>query len=181
MGRSQVFVGDQAPAFSATNWLGEEVELDRYRGRKVWLAFYRFASCPLVNLRIHEISQRHDLSADELQIVAVFPSPRERVAAYVGQQNPKFPLVSDPREELYLQYGLGASVAGLIGRDVGLRTVQAAALGFLPGPTDGTITRLPGDFLIDQGGVVRHTHHGEDVADHIPFERVLEFIGAEAP
>jgi len=79
-----------------------------------------------------------------------------------------------------MRYGLRASVAGLIGRDVGLRTVQAAALGFLPGPTDGTITRLPGDFLIDEGGVVRHVHNGDDVADHISFERVLEFLGSGA-
>lgn len=181
MGATQVCVGDRAPVFSATTWLGEEIELESYRGRRLWLAFFRFASCPLANLRIHEISKRHDLSADKLQIVAVFPSSRERIAAHVGKQDPPFPLVSDPREELYMLYGLRASVAGLVGRDVGLRTVQAAALGFLPGPTDGTITRLPGDFLIDQGGVVRHVYSGEDVADHIPFERVLEFIGEAAP
>lgn len=177
MGATQVSVGDRAPAFLATTWLGEAIELERYRGRKVWLAFFRFASCPLANLRVHEISKRHDLSANGIQIVAVFPSPRERIAAHVGKQNLPFPLVSDPHERLYMLYGLRASVAGLIGRDVGLRTVQAAALGFLPGPTDGTITRLPGDFLIDEEGIVRHVHNGDDVADHIPFERVLEFIG----
>jgi peroxiredoxin len=163
------------------SWLGEEINLDRYRGRKVWLAFFRYASCPLANLRIHEISKRHDLSADGLQILAVFPSPRERIAAHVGKQNPPFPLISDPREELYVLYGLRAGVAGLIGRDVGLRTVQAAALGFLPGPTDGTITRLPGDFLIDRGGVVRHVHNGEDVDDHVAFERILEFMAIGSP
>ncbi|HLF95374.1 MAG TPA: redoxin domain-containing protein [Planctomycetota bacterium] len=177
MGAMQVSVGDRAPAFSATTWLGEGLDLESYLGRKLWLAFFRFATCPLANLRVHEICKRHDLSADGLQIVAVFPSPRERIAAHVGKQNPPFPLVSDPHERLYMLYGLRASVAGLIGRDVGLRTVQAAALGFLGGPTDGTITRLPGDFLIDEGGVVRHVHNGEDVADHIPFERVLEFTG----
>jgi peroxiredoxin len=177
MGVKQVSVGDRAPAFSATTWLGEAIELESYRGRKVWLAFFRFASCPLANLRIHEIGKRQDLSLDGLQIVAIFPSPRERIAAYVGKQNPPFPLVSDPRERLYMLYGLRASAAGLIGRDLGLRTVQAAALGFHPGPMDGTITRLPGDFLIDQEGVVRHVHNGEDVGDHIPFEHVLGFIG----
>ena len=176
MGTAQVSVGDRAPVFSATTWLGEGIAIESSRGRKVWLAFFRFASCPLANLRVHEISKRHDLWADGLQIIAVFPSPRERIAAHVGKQNPPFPLVSDPHETLYLQYGLRASVAGLIGKDVGLRTIQAAALGFLPGPTDGTITRLPGDFLIDEEGVVRHARHGEDVADNIPFDRVLEFI-----
>ncbi len=179
MGAS-VSAGDRAPAFSAATSSGEQIELDGYRGRKVWLAFFRFASCPLANLRVHEICKRHDLKPAELQIVAVFPSSPERIAAYVGSQSPPFPLVSDPHEKLYMLYGLRASVAGLIGRDVGLRTVQAAALGFLPGPTDGTITRLPGDFLIDEEGIVRHVHNGEDVADHIPFERVLEFIGRRA-
>lgn len=177
MGASQVSVGDRAPPFSATTWLGENIELESYLGRKVWLAFFRFASCPLANLRIHEIGKRHDLSADGLQILAVFPSPRERIAAHVGRQKPLFPLVSDPHETLYMLYGLRASVAGLIGRDVGLRTVEAAALGFLPGPMDGTITRLPGDVLIDETGIVRHVHNGEDVADNLPFERVVEFLG----
>ena len=180
MGEAQVSVGDRAPVFSATTWLGDAIDLESYLGRKVWLAFFRFASCPLANLRIHEIGKRRDLSADGVQIVAVFPSPRERIAAHVGKQNLPFPLVSDPHERLYMLYGLRASVAGLIGRDVGLRTVQAAALGFLPGPTDGTITRLPGDFLIDEEGIVRHVHNGDDVADHIPFERVLEFTGGGA-
>jgi len=153
-------------------------------GRKVWLAFFRFASCPLANLRIHEMKKRRDLTrAPQLQIVAVFPSSPERIAAHVGRQHAPFPLVSDAREVLYLLYGVHAGVAGLSGPDVGLRSVQAAALGFSDGPTDGTITRLPGDFLLDEEGVVRHIHNGDDVADGIPFERVVEFLrsGTQLP
>jgi len=169
-------VGDQAPSFSATTSLGEPIELESYLGRKVWLAFFRFASCPLAKLRIHEVIKRPELFAGGLRMIAVFPSSRARIAAHIGKQSPPFPLISDPHEELYLRYGLRASVAGLIGQDVGIRTVEAASLGFLPGPTDGTITRLPSDFLIDAGGFIRHVHNGEDVADNIEIERVLEFV-----
>jgi hypothetical protein len=47
---------------------------------------------------------------------------------------------------------------------------------FFPGPTDGTKTRLPGDFLIDEQGVLRDVFYGRDIAEHLPFERVEAFL-----
>jgi peroxiredoxin len=47
-----------APNFEAMNYLSERINLESYRGKKVWLSFYRYASCPLCNLRIDEISKK---------------------------------------------------------------------------------------------------------------------------
>ncbi|MFZ5697124.1 MAG: redoxin domain-containing protein [Pseudomonadota bacterium] len=65
-------------------------------GQKVWLAFFRYAGCPLCNLRVHQMIQRHDAwERQGLKIVASFQAPVEEVAANVGEQNAPFPIVCD--------------------------------------------------------------------------------------
>ena len=50
------------------------------------------------------------------------------------------------------------------------------AAGFFPRATDGSKTRIPGDFLIDENGIVADAFYGADIGDHIPFERVEHFL-----
>ena len=51
--------GDTAPAFETTSIDGRPIRLDDFRGQKLLLAFFRYASCPLCNLRISELIRHH--------------------------------------------------------------------------------------------------------------------------
>ena len=117
-----------------------------------------------------------DWSAKGLQIVAVFQSPAEQVARYVGKQEPPFPLVCDPQELLYRDFALQTSLAGFLSPATAPKLVQATKLGYLPGVPDGSKTRIPGDFLIDEQGLLADVFYGKDIGDHIGFERIDAFL-----
>lgn len=172
--------GAAAPDFEATTWEGRPVRLSDQRGQPVWLAFFRYAACPLCNLRVHEMIQRQaQWESQGLRILAVFQSPAKRMARYVGRQKPPFPLIADPKEALYRLYGVGSSRMAMIKPGVAPKLASALAHGFMPGMTDGTVTRVPSDCLIDANGMIADRFDGLDIADHIPFERVEKFLNPQ--
>jgi peroxiredoxin len=168
--------GALAPAFSATTYEGEPVSLGAYRGAKLWLSFYRFASCPLCNYRIHEVIARYpEFSKAGIRMLGVFQSPPDKIANYVAKQEPPFSLVSDPKMDLYRLYGVSPSLGALFRPDVFVTTFKAMFKGIFPGTIEGPIAMRPAEFLIDPEGLVWGAHYGRSVSDHIPFERVFEF------
>lgn len=174
---NRIEIGEKAPGFDAVTLGGKSISLSDLRGRKVWLAFFRYAGCPLCNLRISEIMQRYEgYRRQGLNILAVFQSPLVKMKKYVGKQSPPFPLLSDPEENLYALYGLEKRLSGMITPSVSLKLAKATVKGFLPGMPDGAKSRIPGDFLIDKQGIVMDAFYGRDIADHIPFDRTEKFI-----
>lgn len=168
--------GQLAPGFVGTTHTGDTIDLDAFRGQKVWLGFYRWASCPLCNLRIKELIARHDRFASAgIQHIAVFQSPPERIAQYVGAQKPPFPLISDPELRLYEQYGVHANWLGMFYPRVFVRAFQAMMAGLLSIRTDGPKAMVPADFLVDPEGLVWRAYYGAAISDHIPFEDVDAF------
>ncbi len=169
--------GDKAPDFTAKVWNGPDLKLSDFQGQKVWLAFFRYASCPLCNLRVRDIIRRHDeFKSKGLKVIGIFQSPLESFDEYVGKQNPPFPLVSDPEEKLYKIYGLEASLGAFLSPRNLAFGLEAAKAGFMAVDPDGTKTRIPADFLIGPDGVIRDVFYGEIIADHIPIDRVDRFI-----
>lgn len=170
--------GTTSPDFTAAAWTGETVSLQQHRGHPVWLAFFRYASCPLCNLRVHDMIERFgDFEAKGLKILAVFQSPPNSVTEYVGKQEPPFPLICDPEESLYALFGLDSSVFAFANPANLWNFAKTAPKGLLKlGRMDGTKTRIPADFLIDADGVIRTSFYGRKIADHIPFELVDAFL-----
>lgn len=177
--KNNVKIGDDALDFTAETWKGETVELQALRGSKVWLAFFRYAACPLCNLRVSDMIRKHKKFEDAgLKIVAVFQSPPEKMSEFVGTLEPPFPMISDPEEKLYKLYGLGSSPIGFLNPAMLKKMARAYKSGVLRlGAPDGTVDRIPGDFLIDENGVIRDVFNGGDISEHIPFERVYAFAG----
>lgn len=94
--------GTPAPAFKVTDLNGNPISLNDFRGRKLMLSFYRYASCPFCNLRIHEMRQRSATwKTQGLDIVAVFQSPAESIREYAVGDTVEFPVIPDPQRQLY--------------------------------------------------------------------------------
>lgn len=171
-----VQTGQLVPAFSGTSFKGEPIDLEAYRGRKVWVGFYRWASCPLCNLRMKELLAIHDrFAAQGIQHIAVFQSPPETIATYVGAQDPPFPLIADPDLVLYDRFGVRPSWRAMFYPRVIWRAIQATFAGLLSLKIDGPKAMVPADFLIDPEGLVYQAYYGEAISDHIPFEDVDAF------
>jgi peroxiredoxin len=173
--------GDVAPAFSS-DVLGRErgISLEDYRGRHLLLSFYRYASCPLCNLRVSDLAQRQaDWQARGLDMLAVFQSPADKMLKHVGAHEPPFPLLPDPEQRLYALYGVGHSWTGFIAAWLTRLPEIARSVvgkGFLPGSVEGGIHRVPADFLIAPDGVIAEAYYGRDIGDHLPRARIEDYV-----
>lgn len=172
--------GERAPIFQATDLQGQTIDLANMHGDTILLSFFRYASCPLCNLRVRELIQEHDrLAAIGVSVLAIFQSPAERILQYVGRQKPPFPIIPDPQIKLYQLYGLESSWKGFFRAwSIGLPKVIRAVIGnrFLPGTVEGDLNRIPADFLINAQGLLIDVHYGLDIGDHIPLSRVINRV-----
>ncbi|MCA9634746.1 MAG: redoxin domain-containing protein [Myxococcales bacterium] len=167
-----------------TTLKGESLTLADLRGAPVWMAFSRFASCPLCNYRVHQmIGEWPARYADyNFRLFNVFQSPSSKLDDYVAKQEPPFDLVADhPSMGLYEKYGLESSVKAAFSMDVMKTMVAAAKIGLpLVRPFEGPAFRVPADFLIDSEGILRVVFYGATIAEHIPFEQADAFLAQYA-
>src|SRR5689334_1303194 len=98
---------EKAREFSVEDIEGHLLNLRGYRGKYVLLSFFRFASCPFCNLRVHHIIERYpEWQAKDLEVLAIFESSPQTMQDYVGKQAAPFPLIGDSANQLYRLYGL---------------------------------------------------------------------------
>ena len=172
--------GTPAPDFTAKDLDGNEISLSKLRGKPVWLAFFRYAACPLCAYRIHELLAQWEqrFAPHNFALLTVWQSKPEKLEEVRERHDPKFTLIPDPEMNVYAAYrvekglskmmGMGDILDGVKGaRKMGLKMVRA---------WEGPATRAPADFLIDPDGVLRVTHYGENVNHMIPLEDASAFI-----
>lgn len=165
-----------APLFIKPSFNQGPIDLSNYQGKKVWLAFFRYAACPLCNLRIHEMKNKYEqLKERGIEIIAVFHSDHESISKYVGKNDLPFPLIGDPDLELYRLYHVGRSITGFFSANTYKNLFRAFKKGLMPGIPDGPLDTIPADFLINEQGQIIKEFHGDDISDHIPFSEVLIF------
>ena len=170
-------VGSIAPDFAARAADGHDFRITSLRGSPVLLTFYRYASCPLCNVRIHELLGRWPEYAKLGLIgVAVFQSQTSNVNMFMARHDAPFVLIPDSDEVFYALYGLETSLTALLSPANIPKLIAAHKMGFKQGKTEGTVTRLPADFLIDKEGILRTVHYGGNLSDHVPFSAIDEFL-----
>ena len=170
--------GQPAKNFTSEDISGNAITLNDYANRCVMLSFYRYAACPLCNLRVSQLIQHHASFAERnLNLVAVFQSPRESIRRYVGRQDIPFAVIADPERNLYRLYGVESSWPGFIKGSLRLSMVASALMkGFLPGKMEGIKSMVPADFLIGPDLTIQVAYYGSDIGDHLPIEKINEWI-----
>jgi len=156
----------------------DNLSLEDYKGQKLLLAFFRYASCPLCNLRIDELIKKDPFFKEKgLKIIAVFQSPVESIREYVGKQDAPFPIVAAPNRDIYKLYGVETSVLGTLKALLKpAKFKDALDKGFKPGKSEGAKTLIPADFLIDEDLNIIKAYYGKDIGDHMPIETIIDFI-----
>ena len=164
-----------APTFETEDTQGERFEMGAPRDRALMLAFFRYASCPLCNLRVHELIENYDRFKDKIEIVLIFQSPKEKIAQYVGKQEIPYRILPDPQKRLYRLYGVESSWLGFAKAwTVEIKRVFDAVIknGYLPGTVEGEIHRIPADFIIDRDNTILKAFYGKDIGDHLPLDEI---------
>lgn len=176
--------GMAVPSFAVKDAFGQPVRLEDYRGTHLLLSFYRYASCPLCNLRVHELLKRYpEWHALGLRMVAVFESPTEPIHRYLDRHDAPFPIIPDPERALYKAYGVGPSWAAFFRawtRHLPMVFEAVVRKGFLPGRMDGDWAMVPADFLIGPNLKVADVFYGRHIGDHMPVEQIERFLERSA-
>ena len=160
---------------------GEPVLLPRPAGL-THLQFRRFAGCPVCNLHLRTIVERHDdIAAAGVQEVVVFHSPADELRSYAADL--PFALVADPEKKLYREFGVESGRRALLDPRVWpviLRAVLRSALAVVrrresaPARTKpGGRLGLPADFLIAPDGTVVAQKYGTHAYDQWSVEEIL--------
>lgn len=170
--------------FSTVDVHGRPVSLEQFRGRPLLLMFFRYASCPMCNLRLHDFAREYPrLQATRgLAAVAFFHSSAEAIRRHAGRREYAFPLVPDPDQEIYRHFGVETSWAGFL-KSMLLPSfysdwIRSMRHGFWGG-ADAQMAKMPADFLVGPDGRILLVHYGHDIGDHLPLaeiERALEDV-----
>lgn len=175
--------GDPAGLFKMEDMFGEMIDLEQYRGKKIMISFYRYASCPFCNFRVHDLIQKYpDFQKQGLEMIAFFQSPKKSMINYLQEQEAPFPMIPDPKHTIYKVYGVTGSTCKFLlgGLKVG-RLINAMRKGFMPGKMEGDITMVPGDFLINEDMTIHTAYYGKDISDHLDMNIIEKFLKGNGP
>jgi hypothetical protein len=157
------------------------------------LQFRRFAGCPVCNLHLRSIAQRHaELVAASIREVVVFHSTAAALLPHTHDL--PFDVIADPNKELYTQFGVESARRALLDprawvpvlRGI-LHSLRAILRKRQPVPTvppPGGRLGLPADFLITSGGRVLACKYGSHIYDQWSVDEILALAAsgsADAP
>lgn len=168
--------GMKAPEIDFHDYNREPFSLDGLKGNRILLSFYRYAGCPFCQLRFMEISDRYE-DDDRLFVVAVFQSPDDSIKEHAAGVETDVTVIGDPGERFYKVYGVEEGMrAWCMGVQSIYRFGRSLMRGNKRGKKEGSKTRIPADFLIDEEGILRHVYYGRHMDDHMPLDWIEDFL-----
>lgn len=171
--KHKIAVGDTIPTRQLTTIHSEPVTVPDPT-TLVHLQFRRFAGCPICNVHLRSITQRHDeIRAAGVREVVVFHSTVEAMLPYQGEL--PFDTIADPTKKLYTEFGVRESIKTLGSLRAAWASLRGIPAGGLRGAT-GTGERhlgLPADFLINTDGHVLATKYGTHAYDQWTVDELL--------
>lgn len=171
--------GQAAKPFQVTDIAGNDISLETYRDKKLLLSFYRYAACPLCNLRVHNIIQQlPGLHEKGLHVLAFFESSKESILKHVGKQEAPFPVIPDPGLSVYKAYGVESSWPRfLMSMVIKMPTIiKAMFSGFPPGKLENKFAMLPADFLIGPDLKIERAYYGSNIGDHLHIREIEAWL-----
>ena len=173
--------GQAAINFEVDDIDGNRLVLNSFFDRPILVSFYRYASCPLCNIRLNELIERYPVYKNAgLVVIAFFQSPPESIQKYVTSKHPlPFPIIADPSHTIYQKYGVTSSRWGYIkGLFLLHRFIKAFRRGFWLGKMESKFTLIPADFLIRDSKIIK-AYYGTNIGDHLPFVEIEKFLNLQ--
>ncbi len=176
-----IAVGSRLPPFDIVDVTGRRFT-DATLPARLWIGLFRYASCPLCALRLHEIVSLwpRRYAGRNITFIAVYPASTIELARWVTEKDPPFSIVADVDDQLHDALKPGIALTGAFSATVVRRLFEARSQGFHGGPAPDLKRRfrVPADLIVIDG-VVRYAHVGRTFSDHAPFadiDRVLDGV-----
>ena len=169
-----------APDFAVTDLNGNTVQLSAFKGKKVYLTFYRNVGCPVCNLRFHELLPlEKEFQAKGVIVLAVYESSAANLKRYIGNENYYTIMIANPEFELYEKYTIERSTIKLLSslyKGVIGKAEQGKKLYKQKFDQDGHANLMGGEFLIDENGKIVTAHYNQFIGDHLPVKDIKAFL-----
>lgn len=171
-----------APSFQLTDVFGRTINLQAYKGKRVFIGFFRHAGCPFCNLRVH-LLQKHfsELKDKNLEMIFFFES-KERVllSSMFHKEISPIPLIADPEKVWYQTYGIETSAAKSMKSHLTsfIQTTIKAKMKGLPihMMADGeSINTIPAEFLLDENLIIRKINYAKGLNDRMSLSHIYDF------
>ena len=175
-------VGAKAPSLSIADVSGETFDPAAAGARKSVLIFLRHLGCPICRMEIAELMRRGaEFQAAGADVTVFVDSPPESVRAFIAERKPPFRLIADPQGKAYAAYGMKRGGIGhFVAPGAALRSIRAMLRGHVHGRFEGSELQLPGDFILDENGIILHAHLGRHVGDNTPVDVLLRRVRGES-
>ena len=171
--------GTQAPSFTVTDVSGKTVSLPNSDSTKTFLAFMRYAGCPVCNYRMFELRETYDsLKALGYELIVIYESSDSLLSEYLKDDPVPFSVIGDPERVLYKKYGVKRSgwktfLSGFRGKTYRARRKGTDAYKSKKPERDAPMTGIPADFIISSNGTIESAYYGKSISDHMPLKEIL--------
>jgi peroxiredoxin len=175
-----------APAFNLTDIFDRSIDLKSYKGKKVFIGFFRHAGCPFCNLRVHNLMKiREKLTEQNMEMIFFFESKRELMLQSIFHKEVSpVPLIADPEKKWYTIYGIENSLlkTSMSHLTSFIQTAIAAKkkkLPIYPMASGESFSTIPAEFLLDENQIIRKIHYAKNLNDRLSIDTILDFASAK--
>ncbi len=161
MNKNKIKEGDQAPLFKIDSYNAGTIELEELIGKeKIVLIFSRYFGCPICQLDLNMLMEKiSEIRNKGAKLLYVTQSGEKVAKEFIEKYKIDFPVIPSTKDELYAQYGLGLMTAGAVAK-VRSKFKEATKLGLQHGDYEGWEKQGPGQFVIDEQGIIIHERKG---------------------
>jgi len=161
MGKNKIKVGDKAPLFEKNSFNAGVIDLGKLIGdQKIVIIFSRYFGCPIcqldLNILLESVQKIREKGA---KLLYVTQSSEKVAMEYINKYAIDFPVIFSSKEDLYAEYGLGMMSAGTFTKVRG-KLKDAKSQGIEHGEYEGWEKQEPGQFVIDEKGIIIHADKG---------------------
>ncbi|MDX2195073.1 MAG: redoxin domain-containing protein [Cytophagales bacterium] len=171
-----------APKFELLDIYGRLISLESYKGKKIFIGFFRHAGCPFCNLRVHTLSKYYEKFLEmNLHMIFFFESTQNvLLQSSFHKGTSPIPIISDPERVWYNIYGIEQSVSKSNYSHLTqfIQTAIKAKLNNLPlhmMAGKESYSTMPAEFLIDEMLIIRKIHHAQHLNDRLTAESIENF------
>ncbi|MGC4020802.1 MAG: redoxin domain-containing protein [Cyclobacteriaceae bacterium] len=171
-----------APAFSLIDIFDRQIDLKNYKGKKIFIGFFRHAGCPFCNLRVHNLMKiRENLLGKNMEMIFFFESKKELMLQSIFHKEVSpVPLIADPEKKWYNIYGIENSLlktsmshlTSFIQTAISAKRKKLPIYAMASGESFSTI---PAEFLLDENQIIRKIHYAKDLNDRLSIDTILDF------
>jgi peroxiredoxin len=161
MSKNKIKEGNKAPLFKIDSYNAGTIDLEDLIGKeKIVLIFSRYFGCPICQLDLNILMEKgNEIRSKGAKLLYVTQSGEKVAKEYIEKYKIDFPVIPSTKDELYAEYGLGLMTAGAVTK-IRSKLKEATKLGLQHGDYEGWEKQGPGQFVIDEQGIIIHERKG---------------------